>query len=604
MSGRSAGTADDGGAQSAPPYEEADVIFHGGEIVTAAADSQESDPRPEAVAVKDGVIVHVGDHREAVERWQGPRTQVRDLAGRALLPGFIDAHGHLGGIGLQATLANLLADPDGDVTDIASLQEKLRAWARSPVGAFSQWIIGFGYDDAMLAEGRHPTREDLDKVSTTRPVLAIHQSFHLGAVNSRGLKELGYTRAIADPDGGVIRRQPGPVARPFGEPNGVLEETAFGPASEKATAGLPLTALAALFSKGVASAASFGFTTVQEGGATLKNLKALRDAAALVPFKIDVVAYARADEATASPEPDPVGASREYKRGVRAAGVKMYLDGSPQGRTAWLTKPYEERPEGTPEGYRGYPAIEDPKVVLDQVRTAYARGWQVLAHVNGDAAIDQFTEAVQAAAAEDEEAGPVDRRTVAIHAQTAREDQIDAFARLGVIPSFFSMHTFYWGDWYRKTVLGEERAATISPARWAVDRQMIYTSHHDAPVALPNSIAILSSQVTRRTRTDRVVLGPEQRVSALDAVKSITIHAAHQYFEQDRKGSIEVGKLADLVILSANPLTVPPEEIKDIKVAETIKKGTTIHSATGANADDPGSAGLEVPTDYQWHGCC
>ncbi|MFE4512797.1 amidohydrolase [Kitasatospora sp. NPDC056783] len=600
MSGQPAGTTDDGDARVAAPYEEADAIFHGGEIVTATADSRESDPRPEAVAVKDGVIVHVGDHQEAVERWQGPRTRVRDLGGRALLPGFIDAHGHLGGIGLQATLANLLADPDGDVTDLASLREKLRAWARTPVGAASKWIIGFGYDDAMLAEGRHPTREDLDEVSTTRPVLAIHQSFHLGAVNSLGLRELGYTKATADPDGGVIRRRTDPIDRPFGEPNGVLEETAFSPASEMATAGLPLTALAALFSKGIASAASFGFTTVQEGGATLKNLKALRGAAALVPFKIDVVAYARADEATASPEPDPVGASQDYKRGVRAAGVKMYLDGSPQGRTAWLTEPYEERPENTPEGYRGYPTIEDPKVVLDQVRTAYAKGWQVLAHVNGDAAIDQFVEAVEAAA---EEAGPGDRRTVAIHAQTAREDQIDDFARLGVIPSFFSMHTFYWGDWYRKTVLGEERAATISPARWAVDRQMVYTSHHDAPVALPDSIAILSSQVTRRTRTDRVVLGPEQRVSALDAVKSITIHAAHQYFEQDRKGSIEVGKLADLVILSANPLTVPPEEIRDIEVAETIKRGTTIHSAAGAATDDTGT-GLEVPTDYQWHGCC
>ncbi|MGW3183959.1 amidohydrolase [Kitasatospora sp. NPDC001119] len=604
MSGQPGVTTDAGDVQAAAPYDEADVIFHGGEIVTAAADSQESDPRPEAVAVKDGVIVHVGDYQEAVDRWQGPRTKVRDLAGRALLPGFIDAHGHLGGIGLQATLANLLAAPDGDVTDIDSLLDKLRAWAKTPVGAFSKWIIGFGYDDAMLAEGRHPTREDLDKVSTTRPVLAIHQSFHLGAVNSRGLRELGYTRATADPDGGVIRRQPGPVARPFGEPNGVLEETAFSPASEKATEGLPLTAMAALFSKGVASAASFGFTTVQEGGATLKNLKALRDAAALKPFKIDVVAYARADEATASPEPDPVGASQEYHRGVRAAGVKMYLDGSPQGRTAWLTEPYKERPEGTPEGYSGYPTIEDPKVVLDQVSTAYARGWQVLAHVNGDAAIDQFIEAVRTASAEVEPAD-ADRRTVAIHAQTAREEQIEDFAHLGVIPSFFSMHTYYWGDWYRKTVLGPERAATISPARWAVDRGMVYTSHHDAPVALPNSIAILSSQVTRRTRTDQVVLGPEQCVSALDAVKSITIHAAHQYFEQDRKGSIEVGKLADLVILSANPLTVPPEEIKDIAVAETIKKGTTIHPATAAGTDgDASEAGLEAPTDYQWHGCC
>ncbi len=464
------------------PYDEADVIFHGGEIVTVAAGTDESTPRPEAVAVKDGVVVHVGDYSDVAGRWQGPQTRLRDLEGRALLPGFIDAHGHLGGIGLQATLANLLADPDGDVTDIDSLLAKLSTWAETPVGDESEWIIGFGYDDAMLEERRHPTRDELDQVSTTRPVLAIHQSFHLGAVNSLGLELLEYTADTPNPEGGVIRRRSGVEAPPYGEPDGVLEETAFNKANTVASEGLPLSARLALFGKGAAEAARFGFTTVQEGGATLVNLQALRDIAAAVPFQIDVVAYARADQAVASLEPDPVGASQEYVDGVRVAGVKMVLDGSPQGRTAWLTTPYAAAPEGQHKGYRGYPTIEDPKVVLNQVRTAYARGWQLLAHVNGDAAIDQFVKAVEAAA---EEAGPGDRRTVAIHAQTAREDQIDDFARLGIIPSFFSMHTYYWGDWYRKTVLGPERAATISPARWALDRQMIYTSHHDAPWPCP-----------------------------------------------------------------------------------------------------------------------
>ncbi|MFF2039936.1 amidohydrolase [Kitasatospora sp. NPDC058170] len=585
------------------PYEEADLIFHGGEIETVAAGASE---RPEAVAVKDGVIVFVGSHSEALGCWHGPRTTVRDLEGRALLPGFIDAHGHLGGIGLQATIANLLAAPDGDVTDIASIQQKLRAWAETEVGRESEWIIGFGYDDAILDERRHPTRDDLDEVSTTRPVLAIHQSFHLGAVNTLGLAALGYSSDTDDPEGGVIRRREDVVAEPHGEPDGVLEETAFNPASAAGMGGLPQAAQIGLFAKGAQSAASFGFTTVQEGGATLANLAALREIAAALPFEIDVVAYARADQATAAvldrdADGDPVGASPEYVNGVRAAGVKMYLDGSPQGRTAWLTKPYEKPPAGKPDDYCGYPTIPHDEVVLRQVRTAYEQGWQVLAHVNGDASIDQFIGAVTAATAE---AGPGDRRTVAIHAQTAREDQINDFALLRIIPSFFSMHTFYWGDWYRKTVLGEERAANISPARWALDRRMAYTSHHDAPVALPNSIAILSSQVTRRTRTDKVVLGPEQCVSALDAVRSITINAAHQYFEQDRKGSIEVGKLADLVILSANPVTLDdPEEIQHIKVAETIKAGRTVHPAIGVRTAAH-LAGPTPPADYQWHCSC
>ena len=161
------------------------------------------------------------------------------------------------------------------------------------------------------------------------------------------------------------------------------------------------------------------------------------------------------------------------------------------------------------------------------------------------------------------------------------------------------MHTFYWGDWYRDTVLGPKRAEVISPARWALDRQMIYTSHHDAPVALPNSIMILSSQVTRRTRSGEI-LGPDQCVPPLEAVKSLTINGAIQYSEQDRKGSIEVGKLADLVILSASPLAVPPEDIKNITVTETIKQGTTVYP----NGSKALSSGLLAPASYLWHGCC
>ncbi|MFF5212999.1 amidohydrolase [Streptosporangium sp. NPDC000396] len=573
---------------------QADVIYFGGDIVTVDAD--EVAP-PEAVAVKDGTIVFVGDRAQALDRWQGADTILRDLQGGALLPGFIDAHSHLGGIGLQATIANLLAEPDGDVTDIRSLQDKLREFAESETGQDSAWIVGFGYDDAMLAERRHPTREELDAVSTDKPVLAIHQSFHLGAVNSKGLEMLKYTRFTPNPDGGVIRRRlPIKETPPCGEPNGVLEETAFTPASNQAIAGLSALAQAGLVAKGLKAAATFGFTTMQEGGTSLDNLAAFRKAAEQAPFALDVVIYAKADEATAAPG-DPVEVGQDYCGGLRAAGIKLFLDGSPQGRTAWLTKPYKNPPEGQEADYRGYPTTTDDEV-LRQVRRGFQEGWQILAHVNGDAAIDQFIRAVETAT---EEYGPADRRIVAVHAQTARQDQIEAFKRLGIIPSFFSMHTFYWGDWYRETVLGEKRAENISPAKWALDRQMIYTSHHDAPVALPNSFRVLASQVTRITRSGRHILGPEQRVSALDAVKSITINAAYQYFEESAKGSIQVGKLADLVILSSNPLTIPPEEIKDITVTETIKAGKRIHPpATGDHEHHADT----VSAPFEFHGHC
>ncbi|MER5348489.1 amidohydrolase [Streptomyces mirabilis] len=560
---------------------DADIIYSGGSIVAVA---DEKSAAPEAVAVKDGRIVFVGNLTQAQAKWQGPDTRMHDLLpDQALLPGFIDAHGHITGTGLQATIANLLAAPDGNVTDIASLQDKLRAFAESEVGERSDWIIGFGYDDSMLTEGRHPTRDDLDAVSTEKPVLAIHQSFHLGAVNSLGLERLKYTATTPDPKGGVIRRrleratESEPV---YGEPNGVLEETAFNPAADLAVAGMDPIDSGQFLAMGLLAAARFGFTTVQEGGASLEVLDLLRQVADAHPdgLPTDVVVYVKADQAMKAP--DTVQASREYTKGLRTAGVKLLLDGSPQGRTAWLTEPYLTAPDGQNENYRGYATLPD-KDVLAQVRAGFASNWQVIAHVNGDAAIDQFIQCVRTAT---KEAGQ-DRRTTAIHCQTAREDQIEAFRELGIIPSFFSMHTYYWGDWYRKTVLGPERAVDISPARWAVDRGMAYTSHHDAPVALPNSIAILSSQVTRVTRTSGSVLGPNQCVSALDAVKSITINAARQYFEEDTKGSIEVGKLADFVILSHNPLSIPERKIKDITVVETIKEGRTVYPPSPTRPD-------------------
>lgn len=553
---------------------EADVIFHGGEIETVADGPgpkrvvAEDGARPEAVAVKDGRIVFVGGLDEALARWQGKTTELRDLDGRALLPGFIDPHGHVVGTGLQETVADLLGEPDGDVGDIEAIVRKLREFGDSEVGRRSAWIVGFGYDDALLEDELHPTREDLDRVSTERPVLAIHQSFHLGAVNSKGLEVLNYSAATENPKGGVIRRGDESVL-PFGEPNGVLEETAFTPASGRAIMGIDERDRALFLDKGLKAAASYGFTTVQEGAAELAVLGDLRALAAVEPLPLDVVVYVKAADAIKTPH--LVDASGEYVNGLRAAGIKLNLDGSPQGRTAWLREPYKTPPGNECDDYCGYPTLED-EVALEQVRAGFAHGWQVIAHVNGDEAIAQFIRCVRIAT---EESEPADRRTTGIHCQTAGEDQIGEFRSLGIIPSFFSMHTFYWGDWYVDVVLGESRAVDISPAQWALARGMVYTSHHDAPVARPSSLAILSGQVTRKTRSG-ITLGKHQCVSGADAVKSITINAAYQYREEAEKGSIEVGKLADLVILSANPVTVPGEALLDIVIEETIKAGRTV----------------------------
>ena len=548
-----------------PPVAQPEVLYLGGTILTMAG-AEPTYAEAVAVAVRDGLITFVGSETDALSI-RGPETTVHDLEGRTMLPGFIDAHGHLKNVGFQSLAADLLPPPDGDVGSIALLQEKLRTWGQGDISTKLGWLIGFGYDDAQLAEKRHPNRDDLDAVSSDRPIFVIHQSGHLYVANTVLLELAGITAATEDPAGGHVRRR-----ADSREPNGILEETALLPILDVFPK-IDQAGQRTMVMKGIEAYTRFGFTTAQEGRAFPQDIDLYIAMAEADELSIDIVAYpdywlAR-DKVADSPWLD-----RERGSRFRIGGVKGNLDGSPQGKTAWLTEPYFVPPEGQETDYRGYPMLDEEQA-LAMFDDAYANGWQIINHANGDAAIDQLIRAVRAAT---ERHGAADRRTVGIHSQVIREDQLDDYKELGIIPSFFGMHTFYWGDWHHDSVLGPERAAGISPARSALDRGMIYTQHHDAPVALPSSIAILAAQVNRTTRSGSV-LGPEQRVSTLDALRSITINAAYQYFEEDRKGSIEVGKLADLVILSANPLEIPSEELWNLQVFETIKEGNTVFRA-------------------------
>ncbi|PKQ01518.1 MAG: amidohydrolase, partial [Alphaproteobacteria bacterium HGW-Alphaproteobacteria-12] len=264
---------------------------------------------------------------------------------------------------------------------------------------------------------------------------------------------------------------------------------------------------------------------------------------------------------------------RDYN-GLKFGGVKLMLDGSPQAKTAWLTKPYEVVPPGFAPDYSGYRIVED-ETAAQLVDDAYARGWQVYAHCNGDAAADQFIEAIDKAT---EKYGPGDRRSTVIHAQTLREDQLDRMRQLGVMPSYFVSHTFYWGDWHRDSVLGPERGARISPLRSTIDRGMRYTLHNDSPVVPSDCRMLLWTATNRKTRSGKV-LGEEQRITAHEALRGITIDAAYQHFEDGTKGSIEEGKLADFVILEEDPEAIGTDALRDLAITETIKRGETIYRA-------------------------
>jgi predicted amidohydrolase YtcJ len=547
---------------SACSQDVADTIYTGGPILTI----DDARPTAEAVAVRDGRILAVGVE-DSVLAYRGNSTEMFDLAGRTMLPGFVDSHGHVVFGGLQALSANLLAPPDGEVTDIPSLQATLSAWAEENSNAVEQlnMIIGFGYDNAQLAEVRHPTREDLDAVSAEIPIILVHQSGHLGVANSAALELVGIDASSVAPPGGVIRRDSN------GEPNGVLEEYAFFAALVPMLGSLGQEGVEAFIRSGVRLWASYGYTTAQDGRSSAGIVEGLKSVGAAGDIPIDVIAYPDVLEAR-----DYIAAnvSMDYADRVRVGGCKLTVDGSPQGFTALRDRPYYDPVGDYPPGYSGYAAVTMEQT-QDAVNWCYEKGIQIITHANGEGASDMLIDAIGAA---QERFGTPDIRPVLIHGQFLREDQVDSYQRLGVFPSLFPMHTFYWGDWHRDHTVGPVNAENISPTGWVRQRGMMFGSHHDAPVAFPDSMRILSATVTRRTRSGDI-LGPHQRVDVLTALKAMTIWPAWQQFEENDKGSIETGKLADFVILSDDPTAVDPETLADLQVRVTIKEDEVIYDA-------------------------
>jgi predicted amidohydrolase YtcJ len=540
----------------------ADTIYSGGPILTMNDDA----PTAEAVAVKDGRIIAAGTLDDLDDN-RGSSTTMFDLDGRAMLPGFFDSHGHVVFGGLQALSANLLAPPDGEVTDIASLQDTLSRWVDGNADAVArtQMIIGFGYDNAQLAELRHPTRDDLDAVSEDLPLLIVHQSGHLGVANSKALELAGITATSEAPPGGVIQRDEN------GEPNGVLEEYAFFAALVPLLSNLGEEGQLAFAQAGSRLWAKFGYTTGQDGRSSGGSVEALKKVGAAGDLPIDVVAYPDVLEAR-----DYIGAnvSRDYSNRVRVGGCKLTIDGSPQGFTALRDQPYYDPVGDYPEGYAGYASITEEQL-QDAVDWCYENGFQILVHSNGEGASDMLIAALEAA---QKKYGDPGNRPVLIHGQFQREDQVDSFERLGVFQSVFPMHTFYWGDWHREHTVGPVNAENISPTGWIRERGLMFGTHHDAPVAFPDSMRVLAATVTRRTRSGDI-LGPHQRVDVMTALKAMTIWPAWQHFEEDDKGSIEVGKIADFVILSADPTAVDPETLADLQVLVTVKDDEVIYDA-------------------------
>lgn len=554
------------GAPSAGAQTHRPTLFTNGDILTMEGNQP---TYVQSLVEQNGRIVFLGSLKEARGRF--PHAQLHDLRGQTLLPGFIDGHGHIYLTGITGLMANILPPPDGPAASFETIVRTTRAWMDSPNGKLFirtfGWVVANGYDDGQLREGAHPTAALLDQISTELPVLAIHQSGHVGCLNSKGLALAGYTADTPDPIGGTIAR------RPDGTPIGLVEEAAFNkvalPILGKATPQVEQAGLALAQSLYLAG----GYTTAQEGRAFPNISAALERAAQNGNLKLDVIAYPDIAANAAALTSDYHRADRAYTGRLRVGGAKLSLDGSPQAKTAWLREPYFIPPHGAADGYRGYPAMSAARAEELATR-AFATRAQLLCHANGDAAIDQLTGVIIGARRTNDYP---DHRSVLVHGQLLQPDQIARLAENRILPSLFPAHTYYWGDFHRKSVLGAERASRISPCRDVLRAGLTLTIHHDAPVIMPNAMRVLDAAINRTTRTG-FVLGPDQRLTPYEGLKGLTEWAAYQCFEESSKGTLAAGKLADLVILNANPLKVPSAIVHRIQVSQVFKEGRLLHS--------------------------
>lgn len=562
----------------------AETIFHGGRILTMAGDKP---AYVEALAVKDGIIVFTGSKEEALGL-KGDATKVVDLQGKALLPAFIDAHSHYINSLLVANQAKLYAPPSGPGKDVPSILAELKKFASERNIPKGELIVGYGYDDSVMPDGRLLNRDDLDEAFPDNPVRVDHVSMHGAVLNTLALKKYGISAETKTPPGGIIVRKPGTE-----EPWGLIMETAFLPVMEQSE---PMTAQQEIeWSRaGQMLYAEAGITTAHEGATHLPQLQSMIRASEAGANIIDVVAFPFVTDADNVLTKFPVAEWGKYKNRFKIGGIKITLDGSPQGRTAFFTTPYLKGGPGGEKDWKGEPTFPT-ELANAMVQKVYDLKVPLTIHTNGDAAIDAFLSAYELARKGDY-SEPWNVTT--IHTQFLRKDQIPKFVEYKIRPSFYTLHTFYFADTHIAN-RGEAQTSYLSPMRDAIDAGLRPTNHTDFVVAPLDQMMMLWSAVNRISRAGAEV-GPGQRITPFEGLKSMTEWAAEQYGEADRKGTLEVGKLADLVILDKDPVDVDPASIKDIKIVETIKEGQTIYPASLSTVKPPSPPVSNLKGIYTW----
>ena len=517
------------------------TLYFGGPIVTL------EEPRyAQALVERGGRIAYVGDREEA-ERLAGPGARRVDLEGRALLPAFVDPHSHL----LACAYARLQV-PLGECAGWGEITDRLSRHVQERGIQPGEWVKGTGYDQNALAEGAAPDRFCLDRACPHNPVVIQHASGHAGVFNTLALERLGALNG----DCGLERDGQGELTG-RGEENPFLDLLGRIPMDG-------LEDVLRAFQGAQEEYASHGVTTAQEGLLQPVMAPVYQEILRRGLLYLDVNAYA--------PPADYDRLRGQFAQEVsassgtfRVAGMKIFLDGSPQGGTAWVREPYAG-------GGCGTSTMTDGQV-LSAFRQALDRDAQLLAHCNGDRAAEQYLTLLAQA---EREAGKKLCRPVMIHAQLLGLDQLERVKALGVIPSFFVAHVYHWGEIHVKN-FGLDRAGRISPAGSALSWCIPFTFHQDSPVIPPDMLETIWCACVRRTKAGRV-LGAEERIPVEAALRAVTQNAALQYGLEKELGTLRPGKRADFVLLSGDPLRTPPEELKKLQVERTIRCGRTIWS--------------------------
>ena len=519
------------------------TIFFGGNILT-----MEDNMYAEAVLTENGKILAVGQ-LDALKAQAGDYS-LHNLQGKTMLPSFIDPHSHF----FQVACSMLQASLDG-CSSAKEIKVRIQNFIEKNQIPAGQWVVARDYDNNLMPGVRNPSLSELDGFAPQNPLIIHHKSGHMGLLNSKALELTGVTVDTPVPEGGMIEKAEGRLT-------GYMEENAFFTVMQKIPMASPDQLLKA-FEDTQQKYASYGITTIQDGMVAKPMLPMYRLLLEKKMLHMDVKLFAGLDTYE-----DTKALLAEFPENhfLQLAGLKIFLDGSPQGRTAWMRTPYE----GTPD-YSGYGTMTD-EAVEEAFRMAGRNHCQIIAHCNGDGASDQFLRCMEKVQKEYPELK--DLKPVIIHGQLMGIDQLPKARELGVMVSFFVAHTYHWGDVHIRN-FGMDRASQISPAASALREGVRFTFHQDAPVIEPDMLETIWCAVNRKTRGGATI-GEGERITPQKAIRAVTLDAAYQYSEESLKGSIAPGKNADFVILSEDPLKISSEEIRNIQVLETWQCGEKI----------------------------